>query len=126
MSGPTEGEPREAPSALDLAHEAIDLLLERQAADVVLLDLTALSAFADYFVIATAGSERQMTALVDTVQRAMKERYGRLRQDGEASESWVLLELPAGVVVHVFTEEARAYYDLEGLWARAQEVVRIQ
>lgn len=111
---------------IDLAHEVIDLLLERQASDVVLLDLTELSAFADYFVIASAGNERQMNALVATVQRALKERFGRLPQDGKPPEGWVLLQLPEGVIVHVLSEEARVRYDLEGLWARAQEVVRIQ
>ena len=123
---PDAARPGERTDGVALAHEVIDLLLERQASDVVLLDLTDLSAFAEYFVIASAGNERQLHALVDTVQRSMKERYGRLAQDGEPSEGWVLIQLPAGVVAHLFSEEARAHYDLEGLWARAQEVVRIQ
>lgn len=116
----------ERPDGLMLAHDLIDLLLDRQASDVVLLDLTTLSAFADYFVIATADSERHMGALIEALQRWTKERDLRLRQDGVAADGWVLLELPHGVIVHLFGDEERAYYDLEGLWSRAQEVVRIQ
>ena len=100
------------------------MLADRQAADVVLLDLTRLNAFCDYFVIATGMSERQLRTLVDAVMRAVPG-LGRAEQEGDAPGGWVLLDC-RGVVVHLFTPERRAYYDLAGLWSRAQEVVRIQ
>ena len=113
-----------AAEALALARRLLDVLADRQAEDVVLLDLTRLSAFCDYFVIATGTSDRQLRTLVDSVMRAVPG-LGRAEQEGEPAGGWVLLDCH-GVVVHLFTPERRAYYDLEGLWSRAQEVVRIQ
>jgi len=111
----------------ELAHRVVDVLVDRQASDVVLLDLSALSAFADYFVIATSDNVRQMRALIDTLEEALGETFPQLtfREEGQPDDGWVLLDLGA-VVVHLFSIEKRAYYDLERLWQRAQEVVRIQ
>jgi ribosome-associated protein len=105
----------------------VDVLVDRQASDVVLLDLTSLSAFTDYFVIATADNERQLSALIDTVESAMAAAApnANVRQEGSTEGGWVLLDLGA-VIVHLFSLEQRAKYNLEGLWRRAQEVVRIQ
>ena len=116
--------PERAPEEFALARRLLDVLADRQAADVVLLDLTRLHAFADYFVIATGTSDRQLRTLVDSVMKAVPG-LGRAEQEGDAAGGWVLLDC-RGVVVHLFTPERRAYYDLEGLWSRAQEVVRIQ
>ena len=109
------------------ARRLVDVLVDRQASDVALLDLSALSAFTDYFVIATADNDRQLRALIESVDRAAHEpeRDGRARVEGQPSDGWVLIDLDE-VVVHLFSEEARAYYDLEGLWTRAQQLVRIQ
>ncbi len=90
-----------------------------------MLDLTSLSAFADYFVIATADNERQLNALIDTVESDAGRGVGSFRQEGTADGGWVLLDLGT-VVVHLFSLERRAFYNLEGLWRRAQEVVRVQ
>jgi ribosome-associated protein len=111
----------------DLAHHLVDVLVDRQAADVVMLDLTALAAFTDYFVIATADNERQLRALIEAVELAMGEvsRGVNVRQEGSTEGGWVLLDLGA-VIVHLFLLEQRARYNLEGLWRRAQEVVRVQ
>jgi ribosome-associated protein len=111
----------------ELAHHIVDVLVDRQAADVVMLDLTALSAFTDYFVIATADNERQLRALIDAVEAAMSEVAPGVatRQEGSTEGGWVLLDLST-VIVHLFSLEQRAKYNLEGLWRRAQEVVRIQ
>ena len=111
----------------ELAHHLVDVLVDRQASDVVLLDLTSLSAFTDYFVIATADNERQLSALIDTVESAMAAAApdASVRQEGSTEGGWVLLDLGA-VIVHLFSLEQRAKYNLEGLWRRAQEVVRIQ
>ncbi|MBM4416570.1 MAG: ribosome silencing factor [Chloroflexi bacterium] len=107
----------------EIARSLVDLLVDRQAEDVVLLDLAALAAFADYFVIATATSDRQMAALVDAVADGAPGQ--RIHREGDAAGGWVLLEVGV-VVVHLFSREQRAYYDLEGLWQRAHEVVRVQ
>ena len=110
----------------ELAHRVVDVLVDRQAADVVLLDLTSLAAFTDYFVIATADNERHMRALLDALGRELAVGDAvQSREEGQPASGWVLVDL-GDVVVHVFTDERRAYYDLEGLWRRAQEVVRVQ
>lgn len=92
-----------------------------------MLDLTSLTAFTDYFVIATSDNERQLGALIDAVDRAAAELdpHPPVLHEGDAEGGWVLLDL-SGVVVHLFSLEQRARYNLEGLWARAQEVVRVQ
>jgi ribosome-associated protein len=109
----------------ELAHHVVDLLVDRQASDVVMLDLTSLSTFTDYFVIATADNERQLNALIETLDADASASGIPFRQEGTADGGWVLIDLGTAVV-HLFSLEKRAYYNLEGLWQRAQEVVRVQ
>ncbi len=100
--------------------------MDHQAADVVLLDLSSLAAFTDYFVIATADSVRQLRALVQAVDEVADAESGpRPRWEGRDEDGWRLADI-GDTVVHLFSVEMRAYYDLEGLWQRAQEVVHIQ
>ena len=115
---------------LQLARDVVDALVDRQASDVVLLDLAGLSTFADYFVIASADSERQMRALADAVDEIASTREGARRAnrplwEGRNEDGWRLADL-GDTVVHIFSVEQRAYYNLEGLWQRAREVVHIQ
>ncbi|MQA00904.1 MAG: ribosome silencing factor [Dehalococcoidia bacterium] len=111
----------------ELAHEIVDVLVDRQAEDVVLLDMTSLSVFADYFVIATVDNPRQARAVVDAVEaHVLADGRSRPKVEGAADSSWILVDLGEGIFVHVFTEDSRAFYNLEGLWNRAQEVVRVQ
>ena len=92
----------------------------------MLLDLTSLATFTEFFVIATAESERQMRALVDAIDRTADAHPGiHPRWEGRSDDGWQLADL-GDIVVHLFSVERRAYYDLEGLWQRAQEVVHIQ
>ena len=100
--------------------------MDRQATDVVLLDLSQLNAFADYFVIATVDNIRQARAIVDLLSERVKAYGSHLDSEGDPESGWVLIEAGQGVFVHLFSLESRAYYNLEGLWSRAQEVVRIQ
>ncbi len=104
----------------------VDVLVDRQAEDVVLLDLTSLAAFADYFVIATVDNIRQGRAVVDAVDAAVAADGGDAKAEGSGEDGWILIDGGGGVIVHLFSLEMRAYYNLEGLWSRAQEVVRIQ
>jgi ribosome-associated protein len=112
--------------ASTLAHDLVDVLVDRQASDVVLLDLTRLSAFADYFVIATVDNVRQARAVVDALDGAITERGGDMQAEGDPETGWMLVDAGQGVFVHLFSMEQRVYYNLEGLWHRAQEVVRVQ
>ncbi|HXF36380.1 MAG TPA: ribosome silencing factor, partial [Actinomycetota bacterium] len=76
----------------------------------------------DYFVIATGTSERQVKTIVEEVERALRARGEKpVRREGEVDGRWVLLDY-VDVVVHVFGEEERDYYDLERLWRDAPRV----
>ena len=110
----------------DLAREVVDLLADRQAEDVVLLDLRKVAPFADYFVIATATNPRHMRALVETLSKELRqETRGSGHQEGDADSGWVLIDYGA-VIVHLFSPELRDHYALEELWRAATPVVRIQ
>ena len=113
-------------NAQNLSHTIVDLLDEKQAEDILLLDIADVSPFADYFVIATAASERQSQALVDAVVETLrKDKVRPLFIEGERSSGWQLLDYGT-VIVHIFSPEQRAYYRLEELWSEAKVVVRLQ
>ena len=103
-------------------HAAVGAAQEKQAADVVLLDLEGLGAFTDYFLVCTGYSSPQVAAICDEIEEQL-ERKGirRLHREGKAGSDWMLLDF-GGLVVHVFTERARHYYDLERLWRAARRV----
>jgi ribosome-associated protein len=105
----------------------VDTLVDRQAEDVVLLDLTGLATWADHFIIATVDNVRQANAIIAALQETVSAHGARaFHPEGEPASGWVLIDVGNGAIVHLFTAETRAYYNLEGLWNRAQEVVRIQ
>jgi len=91
-----------------------------------LLDIRNVASFADYFVIASAGTSRQMEAVLDSVEKALEaDKVRPMGREGKADSGWVLLDY-GDVIVHLFAPEERAYYDLESLWHTAVPVVRIQ
>jgi ribosome-associated protein len=93
----------------------------------VLLDLAGLSAFAEHFVVATVDNVRQARSVLDAIGELADRSGGpKPRQEGEPEGGWVLIDIGGGVIVHLFSPESRAHYNLEGLWHKAQEVVRIQ
>ncbi len=99
---------------------------DRQADNLVLLDIRPVSVVTDFFVIGTAGSARQMRAVADAVEDALRE-DGESKpaiREGDPASGWMLLDY-AGVIVHVFDPERRSYYDLEGLWREAPLVARM-
>jgi len=90
--------------------------------DTVVLDLTGITPLFDYFVISTGNSRRQMHAIADEVQQILKRQGSKRRgKEGVESTKWVVQDF-GDVVVHVFTDEARALYDLEHLWGDAPRV----
>jgi ribosome-associated protein len=102
------------------------MLEDRQAGDIVLLDVREITILADYFIISSGTSERQIRALLNAVSRQLKSEVGPpLGVEGEASGGWVLIDY-GDVVVHIFAPETRRLYDLEGFWEDARTVVRIQ
>ncbi len=95
---------------------------DKKASDIKVLDTFELTSLADYFVICTATSSTQIKALSDICQAAMEDAGEAVHHvEGHHGGTWVLLDF-ASVVVHIFMEEARTFYDLERLWKDAPEV----
>ncbi len=93
-----------------------------RGSDTLVLDLTAITPICDYFVITTATNRRQLHAIADEVHRALKVAGSRrLGREGYDSSTWVVQDY-GDVVLHVFTPETRALYDLENLWGDAPHV----
>ena len=122
MSRETEATKLES---LEVAQFIVDVASDKLAEDIVLLDLRGLAPFADYFVIMSAESARQIEALEEDLTQALKETgVPRHRREGTHASGWVLLDF-SDVIVHVFSPEEREFYDLERLWGRAPQVVRV-
>jgi ribosome-associated protein len=100
--------------------------VDKKAGDVTLLEIGKITTLADYFVIATGTSERQINAVASGVQERMKEEGVRLiAREGVPADGWVLLDY-GQVIVHVFAPEQREYYDLERRWREAPTLLKIQ
>ena len=112
--------------ATELAKKIVDIAADKKAEDVVLLDIRRLTTIADYFVICSGASERQIAAITQAVLEEMdKESIAPLHSEGIGESGWVLLDY-GSVIVHIFAPEVRDYYRLERLWSQALTVVRIQ
>ncbi len=109
----------------ELAHRIVDVASDKKASDIVLLRTAEITTMADFFVIASGRSERQVQALSQAIVDELRdEGIKPLGVEGLSSARWVLLDY-GGVIVHIFAPEEREYYGLERLWSTAQEVVRL-
>ena len=112
--------------ATAVAREVVDVAVDKKASDVTLIDIRKVTTLADYFVIATGTSDRQIRAIGAAIQEDMDTAGIRLlRQEGLPSDGWVLLDY-GQIIVHIFGPEERAYYDLEQRWKEAPTLLRIQ
>ena len=105
-------------SPKELALMAAKALSEKKGREIQVLEISDLTTLADYFVLATGSSNTQINALVDNVEKVLTEQAGEepLHREGYRGGTWVLLDYGC-ICVHVFSAEARAFYDLERLWA---------
>ena len=112
--------------AIDLARKAVEAAGDKQASDIVLLEARDVCSFADYFVICSGDSERQVHAIYDEIEQSLK-KAGVLphRREGTIDSGWLLLDY-GDVIVHVFSAPEREYYRLDELWGEAKPVLRIQ
>ncbi len=110
----------------ELARRVVDLISDKKGEDILLLDIHAVSYIADFFVIATGESDRQLKAIADEIQKQLKT-YSTfaLGAEGTPASGWILLDY-GSVIVHLFSPAQRDYYRLEQLWEKAPVVVRIQ
>ena len=123
---------REAPAStsvrppLELARRIVELAEDKKAADIVLLDLAGLTTMADYFVICSGGSERQLEAIATGIIGSLRdERIKPIGREGTAASHWILVDF-GSVIVHVFTPPERDYYGLEKHWSEARTILRVQ
>jgi ribosome-associated protein len=106
----------------DFAVKAAKIAIERNCSDVMVLDLKGVSPAADYFVIATGTSDRQMRAIADEIQDLAKEHKNRrFGIAGYETGKWILLDY-VDVVIHLMSEESRDYYALEMLWGDTKKI----
>ena len=111
---------------MELARRIVELAEDKKAADIILLEIAPLTTVADYLVLCSGGSERQLDAIADGITDGLKAEGIRvLAREGVAVSHWVLLDV-GSVVVHVFAPPEREYYALERLWAEAKTVLRVQ
>ena len=115
----------EEKAALELARRIVDLAADKKAADIVLLGVGGLTTLADYFVICSGGSERQLGAIADGIVEGLKPGIVPLGREGAAGAHWMLLDY-GSVIVHVFAPPEREFYQLERLWAEAPTLLRVQ
>jgi ribosome-associated protein len=116
------GRPAQSEESREAAVAAARSASAKQAEGVAILDVHGLLVITDFFVIASGETERQVRTIVEEVEKALRE-LGRkpVRREGETEGRWVLLDY-VDVVVHVFADEEREYYDLERLWRDAPRV----
>lgn len=101
---------------------AVEVAQDKQAVDISVLDLSATGAFADYFLVCSATSGPQLNAITRAIEEVI-DKQGRPVQhrEGRSSADWMLLDY-GFFVVHVFSESARQYYDLERLWRTTERI----
>lgn len=108
-----------------MARKVVDIGSDKQASDILLLDIRPVSILADYFVIMTGTSQRQIKAILDDVVEQLDgEGVNPLHQEGTTDSGWILLDY-GSVIVHVFSPEERSYYSIEKLWKDAVTVLHV-
>jgi ribosome-associated protein len=117
------GEPLEP---IKLAREIVDVLVDKKAEDILLLDIQELTVIADYFVICSGTSFRMLRALAESVSDHLREHHKiKIRVDGEPQTGWLLGDY-GDVVLHLFSPEQRDYYKLEEFWSEGKVILRMQ
>ena len=98
--------------------EFVAALVDKKAADVVVLDVRGVCSFTDYIIVCTGMSDRQIKAMADHVISSFGKPFGK---EGLERGRWVLLDY-VDVVIHIFQDDLRRYYDMEGMWFEAKRV----
>jgi ribosome-associated protein len=101
---------------------AVEAAQDKQAVDITVLKLSGASTFAEYFMLCSGSSQPQIRAIAEAIEERL-ERHGRRisHREGKPGAEWVLLDY-GDFLVHVFSDRARQYYDLERLWRTAERM----
>ena len=111
---------------IDIAKRAAEIASDKQAADIVLLGTQYVCSFADYFVICSGETGRQIETLREAIIKALREQNVTVaRQEGSANSGWILLDFN-NVLVHIFAPAERQFYNFDELWSGAQLLVKMQ
>jgi ribosome-associated protein len=116
--------PNAAKAALTPLERAIQcaaLALDKKAVDVKILEIKRISSIADYLVLATGYSDRQTQAIAEAVRSGLKKFGKALDIEGVKEGNWIVIDY-GDVILHVFKEDLRHYYNLDDLWAEAPQV----
>jgi ribosome-associated protein len=109
-------------SPVEIARLCAEVAVAHKAEEPLILNVTEMASFTDYFVILSGRSTRHVQAVAEHIQNALHEHHLKLMgAEGLAEGQWVLLDA-GDVIVHIFYHPVRAFYDLEGLWAEALHV----
>ena len=113
-------------NSLEFARKAVAIADGLQASEIVLLDLRNISSFADFFVVLSAETSRQLNAIAEDMDVELTKSVIALHhREGNADAGWILLDF-GDLIVHAFGAEERGYYGLDQLWSHAPALVRIQ
>lgn len=108
---------------LEIAFHCADAAEDKQGSDILILDMRAVSSVADYFLICAGATDRQVKAIADEIRKRLKEKGIECSHaEGERDGNWVVLDF-FDVIVHIFSQETREYYQLERLWGDAQKIL---
>jgi ribosome-associated protein len=108
--------------AFEKARMCLEIIQERKAVDPVLMEVGRLTSFTDYFLVASGASSRQVQAISQHMARRLREEgFKPFGVEGEQEGHWVLMDY-GDVVIHIFYQPVREFYDLEGLWTEAPRV----
>lgn len=109
-------------NAKEMVKTAVAALQDKKGEDIRVIDISGVTLIADYFIIASGSNPNQVQALVDNVEEQMyKAGYDDPRVEGYNTASWVLLDYN-DVIVHVFSQDDRLFYDLERIWRDGKEI----
>ncbi len=101
---------------------AVEAAQDKQAVDITVLNLSGAGAFAEYFLLCSGQSQPQIQAIGEAIEEKLHRQGRRVaHREGKSSAEWVLLDY-GDFVVHIFSERARQYYDLERLWRSAERI----
>lgn len=108
-------------TASERALRCAELAFDKKAFDIRALDISRVSSIADYLVIVSGASDKQNQAIADSIRTGLK-KYGKVHDiEGEKEGKWIVMDY-GDVLVHIFHDTLRRYYDLDGLWGMAPEL----
>lgn len=110
--------------SLNMVKIAYDALDDKLAEDIKIIDIRSISVLADYFIIADGSNRNQVQAMADSAEEALgKAGYDAKQIEGYQSANWILMDYK-DIIVHVFSKEDRAFYDLERIWGDGKQITK--